>query len=435
MAKVRRVMLPRVPESKGLRVAAYARVSSGKDAMLHSLSAQVSYFSDYIQKHPGWVFAGIYADEAKTGTRDDRPEFQRMLQDCRDGRIDMIVTKAISRFARNTVTLLETTRELKALGVTVFFQKEGLYSNHGQGELVLSLLATVAQEESRAVSDNCKWRIRNRFKAGKLVNLNFMYGYRIKKGQIEIQPAEAAIVASMFDAYLSGTGTKAIAHDLAENQVPTPRGGQWTANRVLRILKNEKYAGNALLQKKYVVDHISKKLVLNHGQKARYFGVGTHPAIVNPDVFQRVQQMIEGNRIRDNIKGRTTQKYPFTGKIKCEHCGKSYRRIMRQGIAKWQCATYLDQGSAVCPAKQIPEDTLLALAARTLGLNAFDADIFNARILKIQVTKPNTVRFIFRDGQEIDAPWQDRSRSDSWTDDMRSRAREHALLKGIPQCK
>ena len=127
MAKVWQVMSLKAPETKDIRVAAYARVSSGKDAMLHSLSAQVSYFSDFIQKHPGWLFAGVYADEAKTGTKDNRPEFQRLLQDCRDGKIDMIITKAISRFARNTLTLLETTRELKALGITVFFEKEGIH--------------------------------------------------------------------------------------------------------------------------------------------------------------------------------------------------------------------------------------------------------------------------------------------------------------------
>jgi len=418
------------PETKVIRIAAYARVSSGKDAMLHSLSAQVDYYRDFITRHPGWALAGIYADEALSGTRDNRPEFQRLLQDCRDGRIDRIVTKAISRFARNTVMLLETTRELKALGIPVFFEKEGLYSDQGQGEMVLSLLAAVAQEESRAVSDNCKWRIQSRFKAGELANLNFMYGYRINKGQIDIEPGEAAVVTRIFDAYLSGSGTRAIARSLAEQRVPTPRGGKWTANRVMRLLRNEKYAGNALLQKKYVRDHITKKEALNHGQKAQYYAAGTHPAIVSPEVFQRVQRMIEANRARDNIRGRATAKYPFTGKIICGHCGKSFTRVMRAGTPRWQCATYLAEGRAACPAKQVPEDTLLSLAAGVLGLREFDAAAFSAQVMKMQVTAPNTVRFVFYDGRGTDADWQDRSRAGSWTDDMKRQARERRLQKG-----
>ena len=430
MAKVWRVLPKTAPVTRELRVAAYARVSSGKDAMLHSLSAQVSYYSEFIQKHPGWVFAGIYADEAETGTRDKRGEFQRMLQDCREGKIDMIVTKAVSRFARNTLTLLETTRELKALSVTVFFQKEGLYSDRGQGELILSLLATVAQEESRAVSENCKWRIRSRFKAGDLVNLRFLYGYKIRKGEMEIDPDEAAVVSSIFDAYLAGIGCEAIARKLREESKPTVFGGKWTANRVMVLLKNEKYAGNAMLQKKYVADHITKKEVLNRGQMPRYFAQGTHPAIVDSGSLQQVQKLIEENRVKNNIAVKTSASYPFSKKIECGYCEKSFRRVVYKGIPKWQCATYLREGRVACPAKQIPEDTLLSLTSRVLGLERFDAAAFNKRILKVRVIAPNAVRFIFRDGPEVDAQWQDRSRRDSWTEEMRLLARERSILKG-----
>ncbi len=430
MAKVWKVMPPKAPVTRDIRVAAYARVSSGKDAMLHSLSTQVSYFSEYIQKHPGWIFSGVYADEAKTGTKDDRPEFQRLLQDCRDGKIDMIVTKAVSRFARNTVTLLETTRELKALGVTVFFQKEGLYSDSGQGELVLSLLATVAQEESRAVSDNCKWRIRSRFKAGELVNFRFMYGYRIRKNKVQIEPEEAKVVAGIFAEYLAGAGCEAIAKRLREQHSPTLLGGKWTANRVMVLLKNEKYAGNAMLQKKYVTDHITKKLVLNRGQLARYYSVGTHPAIVDPDVFKQVQQLIETNRLRNNITAKTPATYPFSKKIECGACGKSFRRVVYNGTPKWQCATYLREGRGACPAKQIPEDMLLALVSNVLGLESFDDNAFNSRVLKMRITAPNTVHFIRHDGQEIDSQWQDRSRRDSWTEEMKLIARERSIKEG-----
>jgi site-specific DNA recombinase len=422
MPRIRKVMPEYAQETRSIRVAAYARVSSGKDAMLHSLAAQIDYYRNYIQGHSGWAIAGVYSDEAVTGTRDDRPEFQKLLRDCRNGQIDMVVTKAVSRFARNTVTLLETTRELKALGIPVFFEKEGLYSDRGQGEMVLTLLASVAQEESRATSENCKWRIQSRFKAGELANLNFMYGYRISRGRIDIAPDEAAVVIRVFGDYLAGAGTKAIARSLKEQQAPTPRGGQWTANRVMRLLKNEKYAGNALLQKKYVRDHITKKEVINHGQKAQYFAAGTHPAIIAPEVFRQVQQQIEANRARDHITGRATAKYPFTGKITCGHCGKSYTRIIRAGTAKWQCATYLAEGRGACPAKQIPEDTLLSLTAGVLGLQEFDPAAFSAQVMKMNVTAPNTVRFVFCGGHEAEADWQDRSRAGSWTEEMKMQA-------------
>lgn len=177
---IRRIIPNTIPLPKSVRVAAYARVSSGKDAMLHSLSAQVSYYSAFIQKRPSWEYAGAYTDEALTGTKDSRPEFQRLLSDCRAGKIDMIVTKSISRFARNTVTLLTTVRELKELGVNVFFEKEGLYSISGEGEMILTLLASVAQEESRTVSENCKWRIRRKFNDGYAYSFS-IYGYELKK--------------------------------------------------------------------------------------------------------------------------------------------------------------------------------------------------------------------------------------------------------------
>ena len=167
MEKVIRKMEAGIPSlSQRRRVAAYARVSSGKDAMLHSLAAQVSYYSDHIQKNPEWEYAGVYVDEALTGTKDNREGFQRLLADCRAGKIDMVLTKSISRFARNTVTLLETVRELKTLGVDVYFEEQNIHSLSGDGELMLTILASYAQEESRSVSENCKWRIRQKFQQG-----------------------------------------------------------------------------------------------------------------------------------------------------------------------------------------------------------------------------------------------------------------------------
>ena len=435
MASVKQVLPAKAPELKTVRVAAYARVSSGKDAMLHSLSAQISGLRDFIQRRPGWTFAGVYADEALTGTRDDRPEFQRLLRDCREGKIDLIVTKAISRFARNTVTLLKTTRELKELGISVYFQKEGIYSDRGQGEMILTLLAAVAQEESRAVSDNCKWRIHNRFKNGELVNLRFLYGYKVKKGSIEIEPFEAQVVRDVFQAYLAGQGCAAIARSLIARGVQTTFGGEWTANRVMVMLKNEKYAGNALLQKKFVINHITKKETLNRGQLPRYSALGTHPAIIELEVFDEAQRLIEVNRARNNVSTATPATYPFTGKIECGNCEKFFRRGAFHGKPKWSCATYLRKGRDACPAKQIPEETLQEIAAHVLDTATFDADAFEASIVKVLVTGQTALRFIFRDGREKEATWNNRSRSASWTAEMKQVARERNLRKGNTPCK
>ena len=186
-----------------LRVAAYARVSSGKDSMLHSLSAQVSYYSSMIQKHPGWLYCGVYADEALTGTKDSRENFQRLLTDCREGKIDLVITKSISRFARNTVTLLETVRELKELGVDVFFEEQNIHTMSTDGELMMTILAAYAQEESRSVSENQKWKVKRQFEDGKPWD-GTLLGYRYRDGKYVIHPQEAEVVRRIFRDYLSG---------------------------------------------------------------------------------------------------------------------------------------------------------------------------------------------------------------------------------------
>ena len=195
-------------QPKALRVCAYARVSSGKDAMLHSLSAQVSYYNSLIQTHAGWLYCGVYSDEAITGTKSQRDGFQRMLASCRAGEIDLIITKSISRFARNTVTLLETVRELKSLGVDVFFEEQNIHTMSADGELMLTILASYAQEESLSASENQKWRIRKAFENGELVNLRFLFGYNITASGIQVNEREAAIVREIFTRFNGGESLK-----------------------------------------------------------------------------------------------------------------------------------------------------------------------------------------------------------------------------------
>ena len=419
------------PAPKLLNVAAYARVSMEKETMLHSFSAQVSYYSERIQKHPGWSYAGVYADRALTGTKSERPEFQRLLADCRAGKIDLILTKSISRFARNTVTLLETVRELKALGIDVFFEEQNIHSMSGDGELMLTILASYAQEESRSVSENCKWRIRKRFEAGELVNWRFMYGYRITKGHVEIEPDEAVIVRWVFQSYLDGLGSTEIARVLREGNVPCLNGGMWTANRVTHLLKNEKYAGNALLQKKFVDDHIHKREKNNLGQLPKYYAEGTHPAIISPETFAQACALRERNRQANGIECDAPQYSVFTKMIVCDKCGKYYRRKVSRTETAWNCSTYLTMGKAHCHTKQIPEDILMKTTAAVLGQTEFDEAEFLEQVQEIRVPSFNHLVFIFKDGRREERVWQDKSRSSSWTEEMRAQAAANAKRRYI----
>jgi len=402
--KIRKIepLVQNIPTKK--RVAAYARVSSGKDAMLHSLSAQVSYYSKFIQSHSGWEYMGVYADEAITGTKEIREEFQRLINDCRNGKIDMIITKSISRLARNTLIMLEVVRELKSLNVDVYFEKENIHSLSGDGELMLTILASFAQEESRSVSENCKWRIRKGFADGELINLRFIYGYEIKKGKIEINTKEAEIVSMIFEDYIEGMGCTKISNKLREMGVKKLRGGIWNSERVADIIKNEKYAGNALLQKKYVKDHLTKALVVNKGCLTKYYAEGTHPPIVDLETFQKAQEILSRNRERYS-GSKERRKYPFTSKIVCGICGKNYRHKNKQGQISWDCPTYSKYGKASCPSKKIPEDILYMLTNEVLGLSKFDEEYFAEKIKEIQVATSNLIIFVFHDGSIVKKEW------------------------------
>ena len=413
-------LTPQVPRRQ--RVAAYARVSSGKDAMLQSLAAQVSYYSGLIQRQPDWEYAGVYADEALTGTKDNRPELQRLLADCRAGKVDRILTKSISRFARNTVTLLQTVRELKHLGVDVYFEEQNIHSTSADGELMLTILASYAQEESLSVSENCKWRIRQRFAKGELVGLRNLFGYSIHEGRVEIDPERAAIIRMIFEDYLSGIGGTKIARKLQEMQIPTLRGGKWDAYRVSVILRNEKYTGDALLQKQFVTDHLTKRKARNHGQLPQYYAKDTHPALIDKDTFDQVQAIIAERQRRYGGKERT--RHSFSSLIQCGLCGKHYKRMIRWGKASWHCSTFLSSGKAACPARQVPEEVLQAVSAEVLGLEKWKADDFNRQIKQIRVPGLHRLIFVFRDGHTVEKTLQERSRRDSWTMAMRQAARE-----------
>ena len=413
-------------QPKALRVCAYARVSSGKDAMLHSLSAQVSYYNSLIQTHAGWLYCGVFSDEAITGTKSQRDGFQRMLASCRAGEIDLVITKSISRFARNTVTLLETVRELKRLGVDVFFEEQNIHTMSTDGELMLTILASYAQEESLSASENQKWRIRKAFENGELANLRFLFGYNITANGIQVNEKEAAIVREIFTRFNGGESLSAISRDLNDRGCERTFGGTWCADRIRNLLSNEKYTGNALLQKQYRKNHIDKKLVPNRGELPMYYVAGSHEPIIDQTAFDKAQVRLN-ELARQAEKREKPTRSTFSGLIRCGLCGSTYKRVTCRGKHFWNCTTFQTKGKAECPAKKIPAETLESLTCEVLGTEVLDPDMVRSKITMIRAEKNNGVVFCMNDGSEIVKRWKDRSRAESWSPEMKEQARQRAL--------
>ena len=345
------------------RVAAYARVSTDSEEQLTSYEAQVDYYTRYIQSRPDWEFVGVYADEGISATNTKRREsFNRMVQDALDGRIDLIVTKSVSRFARNTVDSLTTVRKLKDAGVEVYFEKENIWTLDSKGELLITIMSSLAQEESRSISENVTWGQRKRFADGKVsIPYGQFLGYRKgADGLPEIVPEEAEIVRSIYRLCIEGVSTNAIAKYLTQQGIPTPAGKQvWQRATVESILRNEKYKGSALLQKKFTVDFLQKKMKVNEGEVPQYYVEHSHEAIIDPEEWERVQ--LELAR-RKNSTRRTQCNSPFAGKLICGDCGEIFGSKVWHSNSKyrrtiWQCnAKY--NGSEPCSTPHLYEEDL-----------------------------------------------------------------------------
>ena len=419
-----------------IRVAAYARVSADKDAAFHSLEQQQDYYDSYIAAHSDWELVGIYSDNAVSGTLADRPEFQRMLADARSGKMDLIVTKSITRFARNTVVLLESVRELKHLGVDVYFEKEHMHSISSEGELLLTLLAMYAEEEARSASENQKWRIKKKFEQGQPWVGN-MLGYRLVDGSLVIVPEEAELVRKIYDEFLAGKSMAQIARDFNRANIPAAKADLWHSSVIQKILANEAYTGNLLLQKTYRPDFRTKKSKINHGQVPQYFVRECHAAIISKDDFDRVQEKLEKNRKERMAHTPQNQKeYLFTGLMKCGLCGSAYlvrnrnKGKYRQKV--WSCNRYAEFGKDVCPAQSIRDDIMITSTKEALGLPdtaELTRDIVKERISKIIVPGPHQLVYHLKDGTETAVTWQYKSRRESWTPEMRQKAREHTLAR------
>ena len=329
---------------KKRRVAAYARVSTDKDEQQNSYEAQVDYYTTHIQSNPEWMFAGVYSDAGITGTSmKKRDGFNQMVTDALAGKIDLILTKSVSRFARNTVDSLTTVRKLKEKGVEVYFEKENIYTLDSKGELLITIMSSLAQEEARNISDNTAWGQRKRFADGKMsLGYSHFLGYKkgAADGEMEIVEEEAVIVRRIYAEFLAGKSTYDIAARLTKDGIPTPaKKTVWHASTVDSILHNEKYKGDAILQKRFTVDFLSKKTKKNEGEYPQYYIENNHPAIIRPEVFEMVQEEF---RRRQAAGGHAQCKTPFSGRIVCADCGGFYgRKVWHAGskYAKvhWHC--------------------------------------------------------------------------------------------------
>lgn len=423
--------LPKLKQK--IRVAAYARVSSGKDAMLHSLSQQVSYYNNYIQRHNDWMFVGVYSDEAITGTKEDRAGFQRMLADAKKGLIDLVITKSISRFARNTVTLLKSVRALKDLNVGVYFEEQNINTLSGSGELMITILGSFAQEESKSASDNQKWRIKANFEAGIPWGAK-LYGYKFVKDHLKVIPEEAKVIQKMTDYFLEGLGSAGIARRLTEEGILTRAGKAWGESSIRVILGNYYYTGNMVLQTGFRENHITKKRVNNNGEKPKYVVEEAHEAIIPIDTFNKIQEELKRREaISNHSHGPTIT--PFSKMIVCGKCGCSYKRKTTRYKHIWCCRTNVEKGASLCSARMVPEDVLYELSKEVLNINEFDEDLFKDKIKQIKVLDNNEVVFILSDDTEVLKCWTPKSRSEAWTKEKRELARQREIMRRSTNAK
>jgi len=363
------IIIPAKTQSTGpaikrqLRVAAYCRVSTAEEEQLNSYEAQRTYYTDKIMTNPDWTMAGIFADEGISGTSArKRPEFLRMIRQCKQKKIDLILTKSISRFARNTVDCLKYIRLLREQGIAVIFEKEGLNSLDKDNEMLLTILGAFAQSESESIAHNVIWGKRQAMREGKVTMIyKYLYGYeKGSDGEPQIIPEQAEIVREIYKRYLAGASLRQLKEWLESESIPNVTGGaSWSIASVRSILTNEKYCGDALSQKTYVADCISKKVVKNTGQLPMYLVPNHHQGIVDHKTFDAVKaEMARRNAARSPTKlastGLTsyTSKYALSDRLVCGECGTLYRRCTwkRNGVTRivWRCVSRLDYGTRYC---------------------------------------------------------------------------------------
>ncbi|CAB0674243.1 recombinase family protein [Corynebacterium diphtheriae bv. mitis] len=397
-----RVIPARPAWPQRLRVAAYARVSTEHERQLSSIAAQVSYYSHLIQSTPGWDYVGVFIDEGITGTSTKhRDGFKHLMDTARAGGIDVILTKSISRLARNTVDLLATVRELKALGVAVRFEREQIDTATADGELLLTLLASFAQEESRSLSHNVKWAIRNRYKNGG-TNSFVVYGYHWADGKFAIIDEEAEIVRLLFSNFLKGISPEKTAAILNEQGVRSRGGGRFYGSVFRRMLENERYKGCQMLQKMYRPTIQAPTRCLNDGELPRYWVDQALPPIIDEVMFDAVQAEIAYRREAGPAATPSKNTGVFTGRIYCRACGKNYQRKTRTyksgtSYKFWRCWSACTGNGNPCSGHNLRETLIERACADVLGTQSFDPVSVAEQIVMIEAF-PHQLTFHLTDG-------------------------------------
>ena len=376
------------------RVAAYARVSTESDRLNHSLSAQVSYYSELIQGNPEWVYAGVYADSGISGTGiKKRTEFQRLIADCDAGKIDIVLTKSVSRLSRNAVDLLETVRHLKEIGVEVRFEKENINSLSSDGELLLTILAGFSEEESKTISDNIKWAIQKKFSQGRQWHVA-PFGYRWNGETFLVQEGEAEAVRWIYEQFLKGEPLGRTYRWLKERGYPSSKPF------VRYVLQNPSYTGDVVLQRYFTENHRTHKILKNEGQLPRYVVTDNHEAIISKETFEAVQRKIQESYEFNPAAHRIVKPSPFSAKLICGKCGSHYVKSMTKtnrfdGLQEhWLC--FGKWRKHICDAGNIRGSRLRDAACDVLGITKFDENMFSRTIEKIIVN--GSLEFHFYDG-------------------------------------
>lgn len=343
-------------KTEKLKVCAYVRVSTDHTEQIDSLKNQTDYYERKLTYNSEYEFCGIFSDSGISGAKEERPGFKAMMEKAKAGEIDLIITKSISRFARNTLMLLGNVRKLKEMGVGVIFEEQKINTLNSEGELLLSVLAAIAEEERKSVCSNVRWAMQNKFRHGEaMVNTNRLLGYdKDKSGNLIVNKEQARIVRLIYKLYLEGNSAYKIAEELNKQKIPSyiNTNMPWKSHRILSIISNEKYKGDCLMQKAFVTDE--GREILNRGQKAKYYVEKSHHAIISKKDWEDAQKIRES---------RKTKTYPFTSKLRCPYCGASLIRVVHESKwVSWTCATYMQKGKSACIGMRIREEKLLEIS-------------------------------------------------------------------------
>lgn len=359
-------------QKEKIRVAAYCRVSTSNEAQLESLETQKSHYENYINSRSDWELAGIYFDEGITGTKKDkRPELLRLIKDCETNRIDFIITKSISRFSRSTTDCLELVRKLLNLNIPIYFEKENINTGSMESELFLTILSSMAEDESVSISENKKWSNRKQFRDGTFKAMCPPYGYCYNDGTMCIFPEQAEVVKRIFSDVLSGKGTTTIAKELNNDGIPSKQGKKWNQTTVKKILSNEAYIGDAIFQKTYTDEYFNRHI--NNGEKEMYYIQNHHEAIISKEDFKLASAIISQHATEKNISSNDNKyrnRYAFSGKIICSECGNTFKRRLHTNTyskyCAWCCNTHLADKSK-CSMLYLRDDDLKIAFATVLN--------------------------------------------------------------------